>query len=137
MISNYNGTSAFPTSGDDIMINPNYSYKIYSNTLGYVAWSGSDRKIKKNITDLSIDDAKHLIFNVRPREFEFIANEGKRYGFIAQELREILDDDSAIEVYSDNIDMHSINYFDFIAPLCMLVKDQQKQIDELKEKIQK
>lgn len=136
LVSNYEGTGSTPISGDDVTINPNYSYKIYSNTMGYVSWSGSDRRIKKNITDLSIDDAKHLIFNVRPREFEFIANEGKRYGFIAQELREILDDDSAIEVYSDNIDMHNINYFDFIAPLCMLVKDQQKQIDELKEKIQ-
>lgn len=109
---------------------------IYCNGKGYVYWTGSDRKIKKNITDLSIEDAKKLIYNVRPREFELIKESGKRYGFIAQELREILKDDSGIEFYIEKMDLHNINYLDFIAPLCMLVKDQQRQIDELKEKIQ-
>ena len=109
---------------------------IYCAEKGGVYWTGSDRKIKKNIADLSIEDARNLIYNVRPREFELIKDSGKRYGFIAQELREILDDDSGIEFYIEDLDMHNINYLDFIAPLCMLVKDQQRQIDKLKEKIQ-
>lgn len=113
-----------------------YKDNIYCAGKGSVYWTGSDRKIKKNIADLSIEDARNLIYNVRPREFELIKDSGKRYGFIAQELREILDDDSGIEFYIEDLDMHNINYLDFIAPLCILVKDQQRQIDELKEKIQ-
>lgn len=113
-----------------------YEDNIYCAGKGSVYWTGSDRKIKKNIADLSIEDARNLIYNVRPREFELIKDSGKRYGFIAQELREILDDDSGIEFYIEDLDMHNINYLDFIAPLCILVKDQQRQIDELKEKIQ-
>ena len=61
------------------------------------------------------------------------AREGKRYGFIAQELRETLSDDSGIEFESNGI--KNINYNDFIAPLCMIVKKQQEEIDLLKKEV--
>lgn len=106
---------------------------VYSSDYGSVSWAGSDQKLKKNIEDLTLEKALNLINSVRPREFEFKTREGKRYGFVAQELRDVLDDDSGIE-YEAN-DICNINYNDFIAPLCMIVKKQQEEIDELKKLI--
>ena len=102
-----------------------------------VEWSSSDRRLKEDIEDLDLDEAKDLINSVRPRKFRFKKDEynrGIRYGFIAQELKEILPEDSGIEYVNDH-DFHNIYYSDFISPLCMMVKDLQAQIDELKAEI--
>ena len=111
------------------------AYNISSGIRGSVQWNGSDIRLKDNINDLSIEKSLYLINNVRPVEYELKEYPGiKRYGFIAQELREILDNNSGIEFDSgDKNNTRSINYNDFIAPLCLIVKDQQKQIDELKK----
>lgn len=105
---------------------------VYSDQYGGVEWTGSDRNLKKNIEDLTLEKAKELIYGAKARKFDFKAKDGKRYGFIAQELREILDDDSDIEYKSELGDTCNIHYQDFIAPLCMIVKDLQKQINTLK-----
>lgn len=105
---------------------------VYSDQYGGVEWTGSDRNLKKNIEDLTLDKAKELIYGAKSRKFDFKAKDGKRYGFIAQELREILDDDSDIEYKSELGDTCNIHYQDFIAPLCMIVKDLQEQINTLK-----
>ena len=113
-----------------------WAENIYSNLHGNPQWAGSDRKLKQNIEDLDISEAEELIQSVRPRKFEFKHEAGKkRYGFIAQEVREILPDDSGVE-YEDH-DMCNINYTDFIAPLCKIVQEQQKEIEELKQRIAK
>ena len=69
-----------------------------------MSWRGSDRRYKKNIKNLSLDFSKELIFNLQPREFEFKSEKGKRYGFIAQEVRQVLNDmnckDSRLEYKS-------------------------------------
>ena len=112
------------------------SGSIWNNTNGKeAAWTTSDRRLKKNIKDLTIEEAKNLISIARPRSFELIREAGVRYGFIAQELREVLDDDSGIEFTSEETGYHLVNYDDFIAPLCMIVKDQQEQIDRQQEEI--
>lgn len=105
---------------------------VYSDQYGGVEWTGSDRNLKKNIEDLTLEKAKELIYGAKARKFDFKAKDGKRYGFIAQELREILDDDSDIEYKSELGDTCNIHYQDFIAPLCMIVKDLQEQINTLK-----
>lgn len=128
-------------AGNNTYNNPGAHYTkmsyndFWSSDNGSVAWAGSDRKLKKNIIDLALDKAKQLINSVRPREFEFKNRQGKRYGFIAQELREALDDNSGIEYESNRT--RNINYSDFIAPLCMIVKEQQSEIDMLKAEIEK
>ena len=98
----------------------------------YAVWDGSDRRIKKNIKKLSYKEAKELISNVIPRKFEFKYESGYRYGFIAQELREILDDSCAVE-YGE--DFRAIHYGDFVAPLCVMVNKQQEEIDLLKKEL--
>ena len=123
----YSGMSG----GDEMAIDHS---SIWCDAGGSVVWSSSDRKLKKNIEDLTLEKAQKLISDVKPREFEFKHKPGKRFGFIAQEIREVLDEDSGIEFASEN-GVRNINYDDFIAPLCMVVKDLQKQIAELKEEI--
>lgn len=123
----YSGMSG----GDEMAIDHS---SIWCDAGGSVVWSSSDRKLKKNIKDLTLEQAQKLITDVKPREFEFKHKAGKRYGFIAQEVREILDDDSGIEFASEN-DVRNINYDDFIAPLVLIVRDLQDQLTELKEEI--
>lgn len=75
---------------------------------------GSDRRLKTDIKDLSPSLAKSL----RPVSFKFI-NEGKtRYGFIAQEVQEIMP-----SVVMERDDGYlGLSYFDLIAPLYALVQ---------------
>ena len=102
-----------------------------------VEWTSSDERLKKDIEDLTLDEAKQLIESARPRKFRFkseVHEKGERYGFIAQELREVLDDASGIE-FKNSHDYHNVHYMDFVAPLCKIVQDQQKQIESLKNEI--
>ncbi len=74
------------------------SYAVYAN--GDMAYTGtltdvSDEKLKRNIEDF---DGLETILQLRPRTYEFRNDEyehmnlkeGKQYGFIAQELREVI-----------------------------------------------
>lgn len=90
---------------------------------------GSDRRLKTDIEDLSPSLAKSL----RPVSFKFI-NEGKtRYGFIAQEVQEIM---PSIVTKRDNGYL-GLSYFDLIAPLYALVQQQQKTIEDLELRLSK
>lgn len=98
----------------------------------YAVWDSSDRRLKKNIKKLTLKEAQALIQNVIPKKFEYKAEQGVRYGFIAQELRKVLSDDNSIEYGKD---YRAIHYSDFIAPLCLIVNNQQKEIDLLKQEL--
>ena len=54
-------------------------------------------------------------------------------GFIAQEVEEILP--SVVHTDDSEEKMKSINYASMVALLTEAIKQQQKQIDELKEKL--
>jgi len=116
-----------------------YGYSdVYRSSDGKtVEWTSSDERLKKNIEDLTLDDAKRLVESVRPRKFRFKSEaheKGERYGFIAQELREALDDESGIE-FTNSHNFHNVHYMDFIAPICKIIQDQQIQIELLKNEI--
>ena len=112
---------------------------IYRSSDGYQAVfsSTSDERLKKNIEDLTLEEAKKLVFDTTPKKFEYNDNyheAGKRFGFIAQELRKNIDEDNGMEFTTDK-GYHGIYYEDFIAPLCKVVKAQQEQIDNLEARI--
>ena len=109
-----------------------YATDIYSPDKGYVQWSGSDIRMKRDIEDLELSESRELLKNLRPRSFQFLEEDGKRYGFIAQEVREVIEDDSALE-YGE--EMRAIHYNDIIAPLVQCVNDLYAEIDKLKEQI--
>lgn len=120
------------SSSDYVRVRTDGITKKSSGGTSYAVWEASDRRCKKDITDLALDEAQNLITKVAPKKFKFKDEDCYRYGFIAQELRKIIDDDCGIE-YGE--DARAIHYSDFIAPLCMVVNDQQKQIDLLKQEL--
>ena len=57
-------------------------------------WVTSDQRIKKNIVNLNTDKMMNIFRNIRPISFDFIDpiknNNKKHFGFIAQEVNEVL-----------------------------------------------
>jgi hypothetical protein len=107
---------------------------------GHSPWyNTSDKRAKENIRecDLGLDFIKRL----RPISFVLKNDEGKliRYGFIAQEVEELLGNKKSEMVTTDNSPEHFkyTAYTAFIAPLVKAVQEQQKQIEELKAEIQR
>ena len=105
----------------------------------YAEWGSSDRRFKKNIKNLTLKESQDLISKCKPRKFEFKNEKGTRYGFIAQELLEVLDDSCGIEYGNydkeDKETYHAIHYGDFVAPLCVIVNKQREEIDLLKQEL--
>ena len=104
---------------------------------GYTSYyNGSDRRIKQDIETLDSEKAKDFIMKLNPCEYRLIDTpERKHHGFIAQEVKE-----SAYEDWSAWIEdekMMSLSYTELIADLVATVQNQQKQIDELKQIINK
>jgi hypothetical protein len=108
--------------------------KTFSNNLtvnaniiasGTVA-ANSDEKLKKNIK--TIDDALSKVKKLRGVEFDRKDMDEHQVGLIAQEVEKVIPE----VVYGDQI--KSIAYGNLIGVLIEAIKEQQKQIDELKKK---
>ena len=108
----------------------------------------SDRRLKHDITDLQ--SAKELIMGLHAKEFRYNgeSRNRKHYGFVAQEVRPLISDDSAILAYNpvdietgeydpndESTFEYSMDYTQLIAPLVQLVQEQQREIDNLKAHI--
>jgi len=105
---------------------------IYIRGDGYLysasAWSGSDRRLKENIVDL--DNGLNKVLELKARKFDFIDGFKNQYGFIAQELQEVIPD--AVSVFDEEKKMLAVK-MDFIVPhLVKAIQEQQAQIEELK-----
>jgi hypothetical protein len=115
---------------------------IYVRDDGYLysasAWSGSDLRLKENITDL--DNGLDKILNLKARKFDFIDGFKNQYGFIAQELQEVIPD--AVSVFQEEDEMLAIK-MDFIVPHLVkalqesheIIKDLEARIVTLESKI--
>ena len=91
----------------------------------------SDRRKKENIK--TIENALDTIMNLRGVTYNKINDTSKRkqIGFIAQEVLPYVPE----VVYSDNEDYFGVAYQNMVALLTEAVKEQQKQIEELKAKL--
>jgi hypothetical protein len=86
----------------------------------------SDISSKQNIQ--TIENSLEKVLQLRGVSFEWIDNKNKSIGVIAQEVEKILP-----EVVSENENrIKSVSYDSIIALLIEAIKEQQKQIDELK-----
>lgn len=93
----------------------------------------SDRRLKNTIKSLDDMNAVEVLKSIRPVSYYY--NDKRlgtnlRYGFIAQEIQEILPD--LVETGTDEMKTLGVNYIDLIAVLTQAIKDQQDEIDELK-----
>ena len=113
---------------------PSYSLHIIkyggSNT-GWIIWS--DRRIKENIK--TIDNALDKVLSLRGVYYNKIDDPNKErcVGYIAQEVMEVVPE---LVVYSEELDMYNMNYGPMVAMLTEAVKEQQAQIEELKQQVQ-
>jgi hypothetical protein len=86
----------------------------------------SDIRVKENIK--TIDNALEKVNKLRGVEFNKIGSEEKSIGVIAQEIEKVLPE----VVKEDDKGMKSVAYGNIVGVLIEAIKDQQKQIDELK-----
>jgi len=109
-------------------------FKVYQN--GNVVAAGdvtaySDARLKTNVN--TIDKALDKVLSLRGVTFNRIDadTDKKKMGVIAQEVLDILPE----VVSKDNDGMYSVSYGNMVGVLIEAVKEQQKQIDELKKQV--
>ena len=115
---------------------------------------GSDVKLKRNIKDLSSNNALALISKLNPKSYEYSTADypsmrlpkGNQYGLIAQEVETVLPElvkeaihppkrDKQGKIIYPKVEYLAVNYTGFIPVLIGAVKEQQHTIDSLKEVI--
>jgi hypothetical protein len=111
----------------------NTSFSMFSRDI--IAFASSDKRLKDNITPISNPIEK--IQKIGGYEFDWIPTEdihsyeGHDIGVVAQEIEEVLPE---LVTTRDN-GYKAVKYEKIVALLIEAIKDQQKQIDDLKSKI--
>lgn len=101
----------------------------FNNTSSYL--------VKENINTISNDLAKKLLLT-RPVTFDYKKNKGglkNQFGLIAEELEEIIPE--LVNQPETENDYKSIDYSKFVPLLIKLAQNQQDEINNLKEQLQK
>ena len=99
-----------------------------------IAYFSSDERLKENVTPISNAIAK--VKQIRGVEFDWIKNdevhhnEGHDIGVIAQEIEKVLPE----IITTKKSGYKGVKYDKIVALLIQAVKEQQKEIEELKEK---
>ena len=88
----------------------------------------SDRRLKEKIKDLSPDIAKKL----KPVQFCFKGSDRIQYGFIAQDVQELIPE----AVHEGRNGYLMLNHSEIIAPLCALVLEQEERINQLEKRLE-
>jgi len=91
----------------------------------------SDARVKENI--VTVEDALDKVLNLRGVYYNRTDSDDKRrkVGVIAQEILEVIPE----VVGQDNDGMYNVSYGNIVGVLIEAIKEQQKQIDELKAKL--
>lgn len=112
---------------------------IFDGNGGLRRTSGSSKRFKRNIVDLTVEEANKVL-ELRPVEFEFkLDPEGKkRNGFIAEEVMEITPQFvDYTELEDGEIQCDNVRYGEITAALLVVLKEQKKEIENLKSEIEK
>jgi hypothetical protein len=96
----------------------------------------SDVILKDNIITIK-DELTNKIMKIKPMQYSFKDDRQKKihYGFIAQEFEEEFPELVAIKPDKTKQNLKSINYLEIIPLLVNKVQMMQKEIDQLKDKI--
>lgn len=128
-----------------------WAYAYITNLYAYSTTKPSSRKLKKNIEDMTEEEANKL-FNLRPVKYDYkVDKDGTNcYGLIAEEVKEIGIDYPVMEYKETDMDsgrqkdvdeiidsekMYGLDYTRFIPYLIKVCQMQQKEINELKKEI--
>jgi len=125
------------TVGNDVQLSTTLGRIDAKNDI--VAYSTSDCRLKENITPIehAVDKVERITgvsFDwkelTEEEKINIHGNEGHDVGVIAQEIEKVLPD----AVTTRDSGYKAVNYEKIIPLLIEAIKDQQKQIDELKNK---
>lgn len=115
-----------------------YSKRSSSSTWS-IAWTSSDRRNKEEIEPLDVELSKNLIDATETKQFKYKDADGKHYGMIAQDVRELLDNlgetDAKLEYCvneEDEYNPRNIHYTEYIPHLINYVKALRAEIEALK-----
>lgn len=118
-----------------------YSKRSASSTWS-IPWTSSDRRNKENIEDLDTELSKNFIDATETKQFKYKDSEGKHYGMIAQDVRELLDNlgetDAHLEYCvneEDEYNPRNINYSEYIPHLINYVKDLRAELNRVKAEL--
>jgi len=110
---------------------PSYPLQMASGayvTLGGVWTNASSREYKKEIQDLTIDEAVDTLQGLNPVQFSYRASSDERHvGFIAEDVPELV----------ATKDRKGMSAMDVVAVLTKVVQEQQRTIAELSRKVAK
>jgi hypothetical protein len=111
------------------------SYRVYVNGSLYaegdiVAYSDARKKSEIITIDNALDKVKQLrgVYYVRTDEVE----KGRQTGVIAQEINEVLPE---VVTYAADVDEYGVKYGNIVGVLIEAIKEQQQQIEDLKQQI--
>jgi hypothetical protein len=96
----------------------------------------SDVYLKDDIREISIEKTQSLM-NIIPKQYTLKSDPSKHihYGFIAQEMKEILPEMVTTKPDKTMNNIHAINYLELIPLLVHKMQLMQREIDDLKQVI--
>lgn len=122
---NTSGEAVIKVSSTKLYFNPS------TGTLNSTDYNSlSDARLKENVKNLVVD--YEVLDNIRSVSFDWKDSGKSAYGFIAQELEEVMPE---LVNQNENTSYKSISYIQLIPHLLEAIKDLKKRIDELEEKI--
>ena len=142
------GVSVNAASGDGGVYSNRNMYAENTINCGNPVWATSDRRKKKDIEDLPLEDALKILDRLEPKYFRFKNHdEEKRIGFIAQDVQELVKDiDESLLVRTetawkpnkkdpsktDSEEYLALTYDDLIPILVKGYQNLKKELKELK-----
>lgn len=126
------GYKAIVSASNSIVFGNNLVTKIG----GYAAWANySDRRIKKNIRDTRY--GLSTVMQLRPVEYTLISSDLNQVGFIAQEVNKLVPEVvTGTEGDLEKGEILGITYANLVAVLTKAIQEQQKQIEDLHQKLE-
>lgn len=124
------------TAGGQVLIPSLGTGIVYSNNGTLTSTNPSDKRLKDNILDLSY--GLNEILKLRPVTYNWkndAIKQGKQFGFIAQEVQEVMPD-LVKEFKTDEGDRLGLNKEGIYTTLIKAIQEQQAQIKELQKEIE-
>ena len=121
--------ASFQVSGSQSVSGILNAYNLYAQGFLYQ----SDRRLKKNIVDLSPEQSLDNVMRLKPVSFTFKSSNVDSLGIIAQDLEQIYP--QLVVTPQNGTGMKSVNYMGMVAPLIGSVQELKKENDELKQKL--
>jgi len=149
----YRPVDAVDTTPGNVYITPsNQNSSVYVDQDIHAAgniYNLSDVSTKENIEDIDVDFLNKVIVEIKPRTYQFkrdiqedkgeeAAPAPTHYGFIAQEVEQVLPELVSFTADTDENGnaLKCVNYVEFIPLLLKKIQLMQKEISELKEKVE-